>query len=466
MSNISRWRTEEGITFFYDNETNQLHEENGALIQLRNNEDHSYYLRYVEENYNTQRKGNAPVALRILMGHACNYSCSYCMQKELGVSDELPKRRGLDDFIGNTLLALDLSRLERIELWGGEPFLYWNDMVALMTALDAESRTFAITTNGSALRVKHADFFRTLKATVLISISHDALHQGQLRGEDIFTKPKVIEAMQALGEVPNLAFGFICSVTHTNFDLFEINNFFHGKISKHNLKTCNLAFSLGRSFQEGEVVDRCGSLVGLKESLSYVPHGENLEKLRLILSDFLEAHYQQFIDGGMVNGEPALFSKDYREVSLLMTDIYEFQMALSVTECARKVIVGEPVKEGTNCGADMADVLAFDLDGNVRTCPHSSERHIAGRLNDLSGVKVHGINLDRQGKGCRSCINRKLCKRGCPIKLPDEVFYANCAVEKVWYGEIQKAAFRFIFGHKVELIEAGLDSISIFDLIE
>jgi hypothetical protein len=26
----------------------------------------------------------------------------------------------------------------------------------------------------------------------------------------------------------------------------------------------------------------------------------------------------------------------------------------------------------------------------------------------------------------------------------------NCRVEKVWYGEIQKAAFRFIFAQKVK----------------
>jgi hypothetical protein len=33
----------------------------------------------------------------------------------------------------------------------------------------------------------------------------------------------------------------------------------------------------------------------------------------------------------------------------------------------------------------------------------------------------------------------------------------NCRVEKIWYGEIQKAAFRLVFNDTVEMVETGID---------
>ena len=122
------------------------------------------------------------------MGHACNYSCGYCMQKDIGNPNERPENFWLEPFIESVKNNLDLQNLERIELWGGEPFLYWNDMVPIMKYLDAPNRHFFISTNGSALRQKHVDFFKTLQATILMGISHDGPGQETLRGENIFSK--------------------------------------------------------------------------------------------------------------------------------------------------------------------------------------------------------------------------------------------------------------------------------------
>lgn len=475
MNNYTKFATSKGLEFYYRNDTNSLHEIDGTPILFGNPSlnDYSAYYESAKTNYATRKKHNKPVAMRILMGHACNYSCTYCMQKDIGNPDERPRRDRLDNFFDSVRNNLDLSVLQRVELWGGEPFLYWNDMVDLMTFLDNEQVHFYISTNGSALSQKHADFFSTLKGNVVINISHDAEKQEELRGEDIFNRPRVIETLKEFDKLPNVVYGFTCSLMNTNFDLFEINNYFRQKIIENGLRTYNLAFSLGRTYVENanDITDSlpCTPIEASKpgnekgESYSHVIHGENLVKFRQILRDFLEAHYQQFNSFGLdENGEPRIYNATVEQLPLLITDIYEGQMAYSALIYARKTIIGEPILESTNCGADMADILSIDLDGNVRTCPHTDESHITGHINNIKGIRIISLDMDRKQSHCSSCYNIKTCRSSCPIKLPDEIFMTNCRVEKIWYGEIQKAAFRFLMNDTVEMVETGIDSPSTF----
>jgi radical SAM protein with 4Fe4S-binding SPASM domain len=468
--NYTKFETSKGIQFYYRNDTNSLHEIDGSLITIGNPSlrDDSEYYEFAKTNYATRKKHNKPVALRILMGHACNYSCTYCMQKDIGNPNELPRRSRLDDFFDSVKQNLDLSNLTRVELWGGEPFLYWNDMVDLISFLDNEQVSFYISTNGSALSQKHADLFSEVKGNVIINISHDAEKQEELRGEDIFNRPRVIQTLKEFDKLPNVVYGFTCSVTNTNFDLFEINNYFRQKVLENGLRTYNLAFSLGRTYVENanDITDSlpCTPIEASKpgvdkgESYSHVIHGDNLPKFRQILRDFLEAHYQQLVSFGLdENGKPNIYNATIEQLPYMITDIYEGQMAYSALVYARKTLIGEPILEHTNCGADMADILSIDLDGNVRTCPHTDESHVYGNINNLKGIRIISLDLKRKESHCSSCYNIKTCRSSCPINLPNEVFLTNCRVEKIWYGEIQKAAFRFLLNDKVEMVETGMD---------
>ena len=113
----SKFKTTSGIEFYYDNVDNKLHELDGSRIQLTPDQDWSEYSKFAVDTYNSRKKHNKPIALRILMGHACNYSCTYCMQKDIGNPNELPKRDGLERFFQNIKDNLDLSNLKRVELW-------------------------------------------------------------------------------------------------------------------------------------------------------------------------------------------------------------------------------------------------------------------------------------------------------------------------------------------------------------
>jgi radical SAM protein with 4Fe4S-binding SPASM domain len=464
----SKFKTESGIEFYYDNTNNTLFELDGSPVLSQSTNYYTDYTDYAQANYDSRQKHNKPAALKILMGHACNYSCTYCMQKDIGNPNELPKRANLDNFFKSVWDNLDLTNLTRVELWGGEPFLYWADMVELMTQLDRPGLDFSITTNGSALSPKHAEFFSKLRANVLVSISHDAEHQQALRGDEIFDRSRVIQTLKMFDNIHNIHYGFICSVTDTNFNLFEINDFFRNQFIQHGLGCNQISFSLGRTYQEKLEYNPSNSLYcnpittesgkGSGESFTHVIHGENLEKFRYILREFLEQHHRQFIDS-YVNGAPTVESKSAEELPLLLCDIYEHGIAYSVIEYSRKLLSGEPILETTNCGADMKDILSLDLDGAVRTCPHAGADHICGSINNLKGVRIISLDLNRKKDHCAPCPNKLLCRSSCPIKFPDEVFLTNCRVEKIWYGEIQMAAFRFLFNSPVTLVDADLDSI-------
>jgi uncharacterized protein len=469
MNNYSHFKTQSGKNIFYYNNDNILFNENLQPINSFNYSDD--HIQYAKQNHGVTFKSNKPQALRIQLGHACNYSCTYCMQKDIGNPDERPKRDRLDDFFDSIRKNLDLSNLYRVELWGGEPLLYWNDIVPLMKFLDSYGvNHFYISTNGSGLRLKHAEFFSTLKAEVQIAISHDGPGHERLRGEEIFDKPKVIETLKAFDNISNISYSFNSVISNTNYDLYKINNFFRDVIIKNGLKTKNVSFEPARTYVEHSEcvpVEVDGKKVipiktkGTGESTAHVIQGENLEKFRIILSSFLEDHYNQFIKFGFdENGQPDIFNKTAKELDLLEVEQYYADTGSSVISYARNTIRGIPGLQNTRCGADAAEVLSLDLDGVVITCPHTDDTHTMGNINKLDEVNISKLNLNRKTSHCDPCPNKKICRSSCPINLLDSSFYANCALEKILYGETQKAAFRFIFGEKINLVKSGIESIT------
>lgn len=423
-------------TFYYNNNRNAIVAADGALLSSAPIQKDQWYEDLASIN-GVDYKTNAPVGLRILLGHACNYSCSYCMQKDIGNPDEKPENFWTPLFLESVEQHLDSTNLKRIELWGGEPFLYWNDMVKLMTHFDREGLMWYISTNGSALRQKHVDFFKSLKSNVGMGISHDGPGQESLRGEDILKKPQIIEVIKQLDAMyPKFQYSFNPVVSNTNYDLFEINNYFRSFVNANNLQNPKLSYTLGRTYDETDS----------KNSADHVIQGDNLEKFRTVVTEFHDAALKQFKEHGRSKTLPILQS------NIVDGDTGSLKFAQSV----RNEV---PVTITTNCGADAADVLSVDLRGNVRLCPHTHEKYNSGHISNIKGVKIVSLALDRKKTHCGDCQVRRLCKSSCPIDFPTEVFLKNCRVEKIWYGGVQNAAFKLLFGHDVVLQETGIESV-------
>ena len=431
--NYAKFRTKETNTvFYYRNTDNSIHNSVGEILSLPPKQGMEFFDDIKAQNiFGVTHKTNKPTALRILLGHACNYSCGYCMQKDIGNPNERPENFWLEPFIESVQTHLDLAQLERVELWGGEPFLYWNDMMPIMKLLDAEHRHFYISTNGSALRQKHVDFFKTLKGSVMMGISHDGPGQESLRGEDIFIKDSVCKTVTQLGEMyPKVQFSFNPVVSATNFDLFEINDYFKAVADKLGLQHARISFVPARIYDDSDSVN----------SADHVIKGDLLPEFKQMVDSYLKAAIRQKKEGG----------DHIMNSNIVDNDVGVLKYAL----LTRHQI---PITMTSSCGADAADILSMDIRGNVRLCPHTSEKFTGGHINNLKGVKIIGLTLDRKDTHCSKCPVKRLCKSSCPIDFPTEVFLHNCRVEKIWYSAIQQNAFSLLFGEEVELIEVGLD---------
>jgi uncharacterized protein len=412
-----QFRFEDGTEFYYDNYNNGVY--NSRKEPLSEPTEPDAFYESVNGEVRTRSKSNKPFWIRVLLGHACNYDCSYCMQKDIGNPDEREKITTVETFI-EQIKRLDLSRLEKIDLWGGETLLYWKTMEVLMREFDREGLTWFIPTNGTPLQMKHVEFFKTLKGTVSIGLSHDGPGQERLRGEEFLHKK--VEILKEAQKYSNIQFSFNPVLSHTNYDLYEINKFFYDYCTENgiDIRKTAISWTVGHNHDGG--------------SSHHVIHGESLAKFKDIIKRFIDDSIEQRFNG-----------VDHK---LMNNSLIESHLGvLPYTKTLRKQILPTYI---TSCGVDDSGVLSVDMKGNVRTCPHTDESFIGGHIDELENVSLARVDLDRYERHCRSCEVFRLCKSNCPIEVPDEVFYTNCAIEKVYHKAIQNKAFEMIFNKKLD----------------
>ncbi|SMP00003.1 Radical SAM superfamily protein [Thalassovita litoralis] len=162
------------------------------------------------------------------LGLSCNYACSYCNQA-FQIADATVSR--LAD-VEHFLIELDgwiTGAPETIELWGGEPFLYWAKIKRLIPALAARfpSAGFSIITNGSLLDREKIDFIAA--HDIAITISHDGPGQ-HLRGPDPFDDPYTRRWIETLlAERPQKT-GFNAVLTREHHDFRALKEWFAEKV--------------------------------------------------------------------------------------------------------------------------------------------------------------------------------------------------------------------------------------------
>lgn len=416
-----------GRQFYYDNNLHAILDENRSMVSLPPIHEQSYYATQAEKE-GVRWKTSAPRALRILLGQACNYSCTYCMQKDIGNLGEKRESVHIEKFLDDLDQNITYENLTRVELWGGEPFLYWKDMVKIMDRLDSAEREFYISTNGSPLIHKHLDYFAQLKGRVTMSISHDGPGQEALRGEDILKRANRVEVIARMYEMaPKVQFSFNTVVSADNYDLYQINDYFKEFGDQNGMPDLRLYYIHATNY------DATNS----QNSANYVLKNEKLREFNSIMGRYISDYIDQLLD-------PAKPRK------LLHQGV--IHGAGGMIEFARLLGHQLPITTYSRCGADSASVLSVDTKGEVRLCPHTSEKYNTGNINHIKGIRVLNIDLERKKNHCEPCPVKRLCKSSCPIRFPDEVFLQNCAVEKVWYGNIQRGAFQLLFNDKAVLL--------------
>lgn len=424
--------TESGKHFYHDNRHNVLLDDkkNPLYRPFQQPSDWDD----LKDRFSRKDKTNSPETMKITLGHGCNYSCGYCMQKDIGNPNERAKNGLTPLLIKNINRHLKLGGLKRFELWGGETLLYWNDIVEIINQFDRPGIQWYIPTNGTPLQHKHIDFFSKLQGDVAMGISHDGPAHEKLRGKEFLHKK--VEIFKRIQEecFPKIQFSFNPVISVLNYDLFKINQFFYDYFNKNDLKPTTLSFELGRVYDQTMA----------KNSTHHVITGEHKDKYRLILRRYLNKHHEQYQQHGYTKQGPLLAN------SLFHTGMGVIPYIKTLRDQTLPLM-------STNCGVDDSRLISMDMSGNIRTCQNTDESFTSGNLIAIKDVTMSKVNIDRQDF-CGTCPVNRLCKSSCPLDLGDEVFHTNHEIEYIHYGEIQLAAFRILFNSDVQLVETGIES--------
>ena len=353
-------------------------------------------------------KSRAPRILKIQLGLSCNYACSYCSQAFQIADATVSKLADVEHFL-TQLDSWITDAPEKIELWGGEPFLYWAKIKRLIPALAARFPTarFSIITNGSLLNREKLDFIAA--HDIAITISHDGPGQ-HLRGPDPLDDPdkrRWIEAL--LAERPEKT-GFNAVLTRQHHDLRALTAWFAEKVGPD-------------------------IFVGLEGVVNVYDAATAIRTGRF---------------------EPADLNSLTRSIFEALVEVPNaFGLGERIDEFYAAIQRRRPIEAlCQKCGMDSPDAIAVDLRGNVMTCQNTGAKgaHKIGHVGAFEDIALDTATHFAFRDECMSCPVVQLCKGSCMF-LEGEFFAQSCANEFAFNMGIMMAAVWHLTGMVVREIK-------------
>ena len=296
----------------------------------------------------------------VQLGFSCNMSCSYCLQSKTKKSsfDKDKCDKVIEDILKETGFL-------KIEFWGGEPLLYWEEIKYIVDNLPEKKYNFLIITNGTLLTIDKVQYL--MDKNFSLGISHDAQSQD-IRGKDPLDNPVSLEAIRYLAINFPYRFSFNTVLTKKNFNTKNVKQFFRDKLNLP-LENINIGGEGIVYNTELDLVD----LVGVKNS---------------IVSDIML-------------GE----GKDYHPH---INKIYNFINSIKNSNKLENIT--------TKCGIEKTETYQIsNLHGKELTCHNFDYKFKINRFTD--------------NDKCKECLVAHLCKGGCPaIDKDSDIFKKNCEV--------------------------------------
>lgn len=349
--------------------------------------------------------------LKIQLGLKCNYSCSYCLQASQIEKSEDTNNSDAEQFLSN-LDNWVHSTPNKIEFWGGEPFVYWNKLKILVPKLREKfpKTEFLIITNGSLLDDEKVEFID--KYDIMIGISHDGPQQ-KFRGPDPLRNEKTYNAIKKLRELRPYKVSFNIVLHSKNYDFDEIYNWFNERFPNPNLSL------------EG--------IVAIYDDYTLKNIGQ-----------FTKKQYNELVDRifiELITHNTRFFSLSYKLKNFL--DNLNRSPPSSRSTNDNDILY----RTGQKCGMDREDYISVDLTGNVTTCQNTGSKgeHKIGHVDEFDKISLNTSTHFIHREECMHCPLVHLCKGSCMYLYGDN-FAQSCWNEYYYNLGILKAAMFILTG--------------------
>lgn len=340
--------------------------------------------------------------LKIQLGLGCNYSCSYCSQGNQRGSEASTSTADANKF----LTQLDqwiAGSPNKIELWGGEPLLYWKKIEILAPALRTRfpQAKILIITNGTLLTSEMVYFIRENRISV--AVSHDGPGQ-HLRGADPFDDQDQAESIRNLFATIGQNASFNSVMTAENTDIKAIIDFFTEK--------------MGRPVKVN-VEDPVSAYEGMK-NYCFTP-----DQHKKLAQDMIAR-----ITDGYALAVPSVINK---------LEMFFNSIAWNKPQSSA----------GQLCGMDAEDFIAVDLDGNVLTCQNTGAKdHKIGHVEDFDNISLDTSYHFSARPNCSGCPVVHLCYGSCMF-LTGKEFDVSCDNSYHYNLAVIFGALELLLGRKV-----------------
>jgi uncharacterized protein len=361
------------------------------------------------------RKSASPRTLKIQLGLQCNYSCSYCNQS--GEIDAATVTRTADAaaFLEGLPGWLE-GAPERIEFWGGEPFVYFAKLERLVPALHERfpQAELAIVTNGSLIDEQIIGFIE--RYDIMVAVSHDGPGQ-HLRGPDPFDDPERAKWLRELWRRRRRARRVTFNVVFTGANC-DVG------------KTCDW---FARKLDDPEVALDTEGAVSVYGADARSPGRFTAEQFALLERSMVDA---------FASGKAQRYGAVAEKARDFLDSLYMQRPSSAL---------------GQKCGMDRDDQLAVDLSGRVMTCQNTGAKgkHGIGNLSAFEEIRLDTARHWSQRESCNYCPVLQLCKGGC-MYLEGDLFAQSCENEYHYNYAVLAGVIGYVTGLRLERIEGDM----------
>lgn len=377
----------------------------------------------IQPNINPNNPGKKSYPFRLIkiqIGLKCNFNCSYCSQEADRNLERLQLQKISDEKDINKLIKVLEGWIEpddgiSFEIWGGEPFLYWNIYRKLCEKLlcTFPKCSISTTTNGSLIS---EEIFKWIlhNERIRLVVSHDG--DTEHRDYDTLENEYIHKLFYSLKNT-NRPLIFNCVLTVDNLSVVGIRRYIANKLNA-NVTDINIS----------------------TEGIAITFNNRNLSD---VYFSKLNIFYKELTHGD----------------SLFLFGSYLTEYFSSIASKKPAICIEQ------KCGMDRSDVIAINLKNQrVITCQNTLPlgKHDLGSVDSIDKSNINTLHHWRSRNNCLECPVLSFCK-GCCLYLENDDFEKACDNHFIYNLPFLCAAIYFITGYHAISLYCNKGE---FDLVE